>query len=194
MKKAFFLLGIFLVLTAVSTQGSGGGANYAHAETLKQNVLSVLGATEDCVSLNPATTAVAQIKGSWKVVDGAHWIFDFGSNKAAADRALAVIKRYQINKSCFVERPNPGFYYMLASDQAPTGFLQGENCVPFNPGTTIVKQIQGHWKIVDGKMWLYDFDARRDAADKAFAIIKKYGFNQQCFSEKGMKQGQYLRK
>jgi hypothetical protein len=193
MKKTFFLFSIFLASLAFSIQGIGG-ANYANAETLKLNVPSAMAATEDCVSLNPVTTAVVQIKGSWKVVDGAHRIFDFGSNEAAAYRAVAVIKQYQINKSCSVERPNPSFYYMLVGDRAPNGFLQGENCVPFNPATTIVKQFQGHWKIVDGKMWLYDFDTRKDTADRAFAIIKKYGFNQQCFSEKGMKQGQYLRK
>jgi hypothetical protein len=47
--------------------------------------------TEDCVSFSPATTTVKQIQNSWKIVDGAHWMFDFGTNKAAADQALAVI-------------------------------------------------------------------------------------------------------
>src|SRR5208337_4774551 len=108
-----------------------------------------LAITEDCVSLNPGTTDVQQIKGSWKVVDGSHWIFDFGSNKAAAEKALAVIKQYKINKSCFAERPNPSFTYMLSGNEPPMGALQGENCVPFNPSTITVEQIQGRWKIVD---------------------------------------------
>jgi hypothetical protein len=193
MKKSLFLFIIFSALLAFSTMGIDR-ASCANPETLKLNVPPAVAITEDCVSLNPATTTVAQIKGSWKVVDGAHWVFDFGSNKAAAEKALAVIKQYQISKSCFAERPNPSFTYMLAGDQAPVGALQGENCIKFNPANIQVQQIQEHWKIVDGKMWMYDFGNKKDAADKAFAIIKKYSFDQQCFSAKGTKQGEYLRK
>jgi len=39
-------------------------------------------------------------------------MFDFGSKKAEADKALAIIKKYGFNKSCFVGRPDPSFQYM----------------------------------------------------------------------------------
>jgi hypothetical protein len=67
---------------------------------------------EDCVSFNPATTTVQQIKGSWKVVDGSHWMFDFGANKAEAEQTLAIIKKYGFTHSCFVGRPGPSFTYL----------------------------------------------------------------------------------
>jgi hypothetical protein len=67
---------------------------------------------EDCVPFNPATTTVQQIKGSWKMVDGNHWMFDFGANKEEADQTLAIIKKYGFTYSCFVGRPGPEFKYL----------------------------------------------------------------------------------
>ena len=41
---------------------------------------------EDCIPFNPATIEVKEIDGRWKIVDGSHWMFDFGSNKAEAEK------------------------------------------------------------------------------------------------------------
>ncbi len=70
--------------------------------------------SQDCVSNNPATTSVAKVGGSWKVVDGGHSMLDFGSNKAAADQALSVIRHYNLNRQCFVARPNAPMSYWLS--------------------------------------------------------------------------------
>ena len=67
---------------------------------------------EDCISFNPATTTVQQIKGSWKIVDGSHWMFDFGANQAEAEQAFAIIKKYGFTQSCYVGRPGPSFTYL----------------------------------------------------------------------------------
>ncbi len=69
---------------------------------------------QDCVNNNPATAGVEQLNGSWKVVDGSHWMLDFGGDKAAAEQALSVIKNYHLNRQCFVARPNPPMSYWLA--------------------------------------------------------------------------------
>ncbi len=149
---------------------------------------------EDCISFNPATTAVQQIQGSWKIVDGSHWMFDFGNNESEARRALAIIQKYRMNQSCFVGRPNPSFQYMLVSGNAPVGALGGEDCISFNPATTTVQQIQGSWKIVDGSHWMFDFGANKTEADQALAIIKKYGFTHSCFVGRPGPSFKYLRR
>ncbi len=69
---------------------------------------------EDCIGLNPNTASVAHLSGDWKVVDGSNWLLDFGSDKPAADQALAVIQTYHLNRQCFVARPNPPMSYWLA--------------------------------------------------------------------------------
>jgi hypothetical protein len=149
---------------------------------------------EDCISFNPATTAVQQIQGSWKIVDGSHWMFDFGNNESEARKALAIIQKYRMNQSCFVGRPNPSFQYMLVSGNAPVGALGGEDCVSFNPATTTVQQIQGSWKIVDGSHWMFDFGANKAEADQALAIIKKYGFTHSCYVGRPGPSFTYLRR
>lgn len=149
---------------------------------------------EDCVSFNPATTEVKQIGGRWKIVDGTHYLFDFGDKKDEAERSLSIIKHYRINQSCFVGRPHPSFSYLLSSGGAPVGAFAGEDCVSFNPETIEVKNVGGRWKIVDGTHWLFDFGTKESEAKQTFAIIKKYGFNKSCFVGRPHPSFSYLRK
>ncbi|MCG8342646.1 MAG: hypothetical protein MI684_07400 [Chlorobiales bacterium] len=149
---------------------------------------------EDCVSFNPKTTTVKHINGRWKIVDGSHWMFDFGNKKNEAYRALKIIKHYGMNRSCFVGRPDPSFQYMLTPGGAPKGGIPGEDCVSFNPNTIEVKNINGRWKIVDGNHWMFDFGNKKAEAEKAFAIIKKYGFTRSCFVGRPDPSFHYLRR
>ena len=50
--------------------------------------------------------------GRWKIVDGDHWMFDFGNKQKEANQALAIIKKHGFTRSCFVGRPGPSFKYM----------------------------------------------------------------------------------
>jgi hypothetical protein len=67
---------------------------------------------EDCVAFNPRTATVKRIDGRWKIVDGSHWLFDFGVKKSEAMTALEIIKRHGFTQSCFVGRPNARFTYL----------------------------------------------------------------------------------
>ena len=149
---------------------------------------------EDCVSFDPRTAEVKQIGGSWKIVDGSHWLFDFGKKADEAKKALAIIKRYRMNQSCFVGRPDPSFHYMLVSGGPPQGSYSGEDCVSFNPNTIQVKQIGGRWKIVDGSHYMFDFGSKQNEAKLALKIIKKYGFTRSCFVGRPDPSFTYLRR
>lgn len=67
---------------------------------------------EDGVSFDPGTIEVQNIGGRWKIVDGSHWLFDFGDKEDEARTAHAVIKKYGFTRSCFVGRPDPSFTYL----------------------------------------------------------------------------------
>lgn len=136
---------------------------------------------EDCISFNPATTEVRQTGGRWKMVDGNHWILDFGGNKAEAERALKIVKHYGFNSQCFVGRPDPSLTYWRVNGNAPVGPAPGEDAIGFNPDTIEVKQINGRWKIVDGSHWILDFEGNENEARTSFKVIKKYGFRYICF-------------
>ncbi|MEH2067833.1 MAG: hypothetical protein V7K47_06655 [Nostoc sp.] len=137
---------------------------------------------EDCIAFNPDNISVNQVSNRWKIVEnGNHWMFDFGNKKDEATRAFQILKHYGINKSCFVGRPQPSFEYLLVNNSAPSGSLQGEDCVSFNPATTTVNRINNRWKIVDGSHWMFDFDNNQSEATTSLAIIKKYNFTRSCF-------------
>lgn len=149
---------------------------------------------EDCISFNPSNTRVTRAQGRWKIAEGNHWMFDFGNNKAEADRSLRIIKHYRMNQSCFVGRPDPSFKYMLRSGHAPVGDIRGEDCIAFNPNNIQVKRINGRWKIVEESHWIVDFEGNEAEARKTFRIIKKYGFNKSCFVGRPDPNFQYLRR
>ena len=136
---------------------------------------------EDCVSFNPATATVANMQNNWLIVDGNHSMFSFGANQAEARQALAIIKHYGMNQSCFVGRPGPSFTYMLVSGRAPSGSMAGEDCLSFNTASASVAFINNDWKIVDGSHWMFSFGANQAEARQALAVIKKYNFNSSCF-------------
>jgi hypothetical protein len=153
-----------------------------------------LAVKEDCISFNTGNTQVSHVQGRWKIVDGSHWMFDFENEEGEARQALKIIKHYGMNQSCFVGRPDPSFQYILVSGNAPAGSISGEDCIGFNPNTIEVKRIDGRWKIVDGSHWMFDFGNKEDEARQAFAIIKKYNFNQSCFVGRPNASFQYLRR
>ncbi len=151
-------------------------------------------AQERCVSFDPTKATIQQVQSAWSVVDGPNRLFSFGIDKIEAENSLAIIKYYQLNKSCFVGGPRPSFHYMLAGNTAPSGPFKGEDCLSFNPVTTNVQQIKGNWKVGDGDRALFDFGTNKTAADNALAIIKKYGFTYSCMMARGKVDFVYLRK
>ncbi|TLU83450.1 MAG: hypothetical protein FDX30_10490 [Chlorobium sp.] len=67
---------------------------------------------EDCVSFNPNTSEVKNIGGRWKIVDGSHWVFDFGDKEGEARTAFAIIRKYGFTFVGYVGRPNASFIYL----------------------------------------------------------------------------------
>jgi hypothetical protein len=69
-------------------------------------------AREDCLPYAPNNVDVNRIQNRWKITDGTHWMFDFNNNEDEAFTALAVLQKYQFNRTCFVGRPNPSMTYL----------------------------------------------------------------------------------
>lgn len=153
---------------------------------------------EDCVPFNPKTVAAKKIQGRWKVVDGDHWMMDFGSAQAEAKRAVKIIKHYKMNRICFVGRPSKDgkqlMMYFKINDQAPVGPFPGEDAIPFSASNVSALKISGRWKVVEGAMWMLDFGASEANARKAAWLIKKYGFTHQCFVGRPNAPMMYFRK
>ena len=94
---------------------NSGRSNYNAIYTMKKAFIPIPPPAvlqEDCIPFNPDNAMVKNVNGSWKIVDGSHWMFDFGGKKAEAEKTLAIIKKYGFTRSCFIGRPGPSFQYM----------------------------------------------------------------------------------
>ena len=70
---------------------------------------------EDCIAFDRAHLAVVEIGGRWKVVEGTHWLLDFGPGQGNAIAALHFIRKYAFDQICFVGRPDPSMTYFKAA-------------------------------------------------------------------------------
>src|SRR5512144_179151 len=75
--------------------GSGQGAGQAVGTNTssKPKGTGPPAPTEDCVTFNPETAAVSNVRGRWTIVDGRHLMFSFGPNRAEANQSVSIIKR-----------------------------------------------------------------------------------------------------
>jgi hypothetical protein len=153
---------------------------------------------EDCIGFDPQRIQAKEIEGRWKVVEGNHWILDFGSKKADAQKARKIIKHYGMSRICYVGRPSKTgkqlMMYFKIGSTAPAGAFPGEDAIPFNPANVKAEDVGGRWKVTDGSMWLLDFGVSEANARKSVWIIKKYGFTHQCFVGRPNAPMMYFRK
>jgi hypothetical protein len=135
---------------------------------------------EDTVPFDPAKVAVKRIGLRWKVIAGDMWLLDCGFRRDYAERAVATIKHYNLDKQCFVGRPDASMEYYLVGSEAPAGAMPGEDAIHFNPAAITVKSVRNRWAIVERNVLLLDFGYSESEARTAFAIIQKYGFSYMC--------------
>ena len=136
---------------------------------------------EDCLSEPWQQLSVQFAGGAWKIVKGSEWVLDFRNNRAAAERALGVIRTYHFDQLCYVQRPNPSMTYWKRGGVVPSGGMAGQDCIGLNPDTAKAALVSGRWKIVDGSQWVLDFGSNMAAAQRAEQVIKTYRLSQQCF-------------
>jgi hypothetical protein len=72
-------------------------------------------AGEDCIAFDRSNLAVVEIGGRWKVVEGTHWLLDFGPGQGNAIAALHFIRKYRFDQICYVGRPDPSMTYFKTS-------------------------------------------------------------------------------
>ena len=134
------------------------------------------------MTFNPASTHVAHVGGDWKIVDGGHWIADFGNKHGEANKAMAIIHHYNFDRQCYVGRPGPSMtYWKRGAHVVPSHRMAGDDCIGFNLANAHVAHVGGDWKIVDGSQWIADFGNKHGEANHAMAIIHHYRMNRQCF-------------
>ena len=149
---------------------------------------------EDCLGFNPDSASVAFVHGSWKIVDGSHWMFDFGGQEQQARRALDIIHYYRMDTTCFAGRPHSPMTYLLSSGRAPVGGVPGEQCEAFDPGGISLQQAGEFWSILSGTQVLFDFGNREYGAKQGMLAFRHYGFSYRCIVGSSSSSFQYFRR
>jgi hypothetical protein len=139
-------------------------------------------AGEDCVAFDPQALRVQRFAGTqWKVVDGAKPLLDFGPSQDNAFRAHDVIKHYGMNRQCWVGRPQAVMQYYLAGGDAPSGWLQGEDCIAFAPERLGVRRLDNRWVVGEGDTVLVETGQNRAEAERALGVIRRHDFRNLCY-------------
>ena len=136
---------------------------------------------EDCTVADPLAAKADNAGGDWKVALGTNGFLDFGTDKAAAERAADVIRHYHFTRECFVRRPNASMMYWRNGVAIPPGNMPGEDCIALHPETVAALYSAARWKVMDGKLWLLDYGQDRAAAQQAVTIIRTYSLDRECF-------------
>lgn len=137
---------------------------------------------KDCICINYQFVEAKQVNGSWKVVEGDHWIMDFQEHADEAQMAAKTIRTYKMTDMCFVGRGTARpMMFFLSDGAAPVGKVDGEDKNWIDPEQVKAEEIDGRWKITCGTIWMEDFDKNAEIAKEGAALIKLYGFNRHCF-------------
>jgi len=149
---------------------------------------------EDCLGFNLDSASVTFIQGSWKIVDGSQWMFDFGNQEQQARLAFDIIHYYRMDATCFAGRPHAPMAYLLSSGLAPVGSMPGEQCESFDPGGISLRQTGEFWSIMSGAQVLFDFGNREYGAEQGMLAFRHYGFSYRCIVGSTGSSFQYLRR
>ncbi|MCA9933415.1 MAG: putative baseplate assembly protein [Anaerolineales bacterium] len=127
---------------------------------------------------------VQQSEGGWEIRAENNKRIRVFDKKIEAYQALNVIQSYRLNKQyrVYIEGcDEPIMEYFLASGNVPSGSLEGEVCVAFNPKKLkITKKADDNWELRDGNFSIPGFYAQ-ETADYVLEILKDYEFEYICY-------------
>jgi hypothetical protein len=135
--------------------------------------------SESCRDIDPAATQISQVAGAYAVADRGGILFECGPDRATVQNYLDVLQRYAIDRVCSIGSPQT-FQYMTVGGSAPSGSIDGEDCMTFDPRQLTVLPSKGFWAVSDGHSLIYSFETEA-GAQRAVADIQRYGFTQECY-------------
>ena len=134
---------------------------------------------EDCLPHDPSRLAVRQVAGRWKIVQGEQWLFDFAGSRSEADEALAAIRRFRFDATCYIGRPDPSMVYLKAGTGVPGGASAGLDCLRFDRAAASVRPEGPRWLLASSSRMAMFPD--EEEARRALEVINHYDLDRRCF-------------
>ncbi|HEV3116783.1 MAG TPA: hypothetical protein VGY58_07000 [Gemmataceae bacterium] len=132
---------------------------------------------ENLTHFDGQNTTVEWFGGRWQIRAGTVTLKDFDRQETEAREALRLIHELKLTHFGTVGSPRPTLEYWLSDGRPPSNSIQGLRSIAFDRTKLSVAQMLGQWCIRDGKRVLFSFGARRDDAEQALAVIRKYNFD-----------------
>jgi hypothetical protein len=130
------------------------------------------------VGFDPDALTLKRVNNRNQLWAGNQLLKDFGVQESEARDALRLIRDMGYNQYGTIPGATPAFEFWLRDGEALKGGLAVRNVVPFNAAAIQVENISGAWVVRDDKMMLYNFGTQRQAAEQAFAVLRKFQFSQ----------------
>jgi subtilisin family serine protease len=137
---------------------------------------------DDCIVHNATSLSLVNRGGTggWTITDGRSLMFAFGSNKSEGEAALAIMRKYGFDRTCYIGRPSASMTFLLAGGRSATGAHGSEDCIAFNRDNLSVERVGNQWRLTDGRSSMKMFPNNSEAR-QALEAINRYRFNRQCF-------------
>jgi hypothetical protein len=150
---------------------------------------------ETCMKFNPDSV---YIEGPVYALKYKGEVILYFPNRNEAEMALDMIKRNSIDEQCKIGQgiltkasgeesyDDDVMYYYLSHGAAPDTETPGEDFLVINPSDVKTKRHHGNWTVVENSILtgghaMFSFRNDKTACDDAVRVIKKYGFNRECF-------------
>lgn len=135
--------------------------------------------SEVCLPFDPQALRLERDGERFLMTDGRSRMKLFRDAREAR-RALSLIRRYETDAHCFIERPDPRLEYFLVDAEAPSGAADGEDCIAFDPDALEVRQVGGRTVLAEGDHYVLSFPNAGEAR-QALGVIREHRFRFVCF-------------
>jgi hypothetical protein len=158
---------------------------------------------KNVVPFNNKAIATTQIAGAWVIHDDSQMLYNFGTQKEAAQQALEIIKKFGFNQLGLVGIPNPAMTYLCVDPYAKStgpktpdlkamvgkiseqglvlpnlGFVGGR--IAIEPRKLELIRAQNEWALVHGKDVLARFGNDSIKAREALRLMQDSRVSELC--------------
>lgn len=133
----------------------------------------------DCITVDWRATTIQSEGTGWLVTDGRSRML-VCPTQTEAIKIKQVIQHYQLDRQCYVGRPDPSMYYWLHGDQSPVGGMSGEDAIPFDLFNLTVKKVGALYFIDDGPSRIIACPSAEEA-EQVLQTIRMHQFTHLCF-------------
>jgi len=168
--------------TGINVTDSRPGGTIARRRIDIGAAAEALAPQEDCIGYNLSAVSLVDrgATAGWTITDGRTSMFAFGSKRAEGEAALAIIRKYGFDRTCYIARPQPTMTYLLAGGAASNAAHGAEDCISFNRNALQLQPVGSQWRLTDGRSSILMFPNNSEG-QQAIDTITRHRFNRQCY-------------